>query len=232
MDSKIIVALDFTTLSETMDFVSALSPALCKVKVGKGLFTRYGPDLIKRLVELKFDVFLDLKFHDIPSTVASACQAARDLGIWMLNVHAQGGPHMLEAAKKALDGSHTRLIAVTILTSLSADLLPRIGLHGDVDHNVLLLATLANNAGLDGVVCSANECSLLKKQFGKEFLLVTPGIRLLGDKKDCQQRVMSPNKAIASGSDYLVIGRSITQSASPNESLQKIKLDIESLGME
>lgn len=222
MGSKIIVALDFKTLDETMAFVSQVDPSLCRLKIGKALFTRFGPDLVKRLVGLKFDVFLDLKFHDIPSTVHDACRSALDLGVWMLNVHAQGGQAMLEAAHKAREGYNSLLIAVTILTSLNQDALAQIGLSGSVQDNVLRLANLTKSSGLDGVVCSSHEACLLKENISQPFKLVTPGIRLHGDNKDCQERVMTPELALSAGSDYLVIGRSITMASVPADVLSDI----------
>lgn len=222
MGSKIIVALDFDTLDETMRFVSMVNPSLCRLKIGKALFTRYGPELVKRLVNEKFDVFLDLKFHDIPSTVHDACRSALDLGVWMINVHATGGQAMLESANKAREGYQTWLIAVTILTSLNQASLPQIGLSGTVEDNVFRLATLTHAAGLDGVVCSSHEATRLKETIPQPFQLITPGIRLQGDSKDCQERVMTPEVALSAGSDYLVIGRSITKSSAPADVLHGI----------
>jgi orotidine-5'-phosphate decarboxylase len=227
MGSKIIVALDFHTEKEALTFVSSLTPNLCRLKIGKSLFTRCGPKLVKQLVSLGFDVFLDLKFHDIPTTVHDACLAAMDLGVWMVNVHAQGGLAMLEASKKAVEPYNALLIAVTILTSLDDKAIAGVGLQGTVLDNVLGLASLAKEAGLDGVVCSSEEATTLKSKLGQDFKLVTPGIRLLGDKQDCQKRVMTPVAAVQAGSDYLVIGRSITQSSEASKVLNLILSEIE-----
>lgn len=223
MASRIIVALDFKTYDETMDFVSKVDPSLCRLKIGKALFTRCGPALVKELVDKQYDVFLDLKFHDIPSTVHDACRAALDLGVWMLNVHAQGGMLMLEAANKAREGYETNLIAVTILTSLNESILPTIGLSGTIKENVLRLAHLTYEAGLDGVVCSSQEARLLKETIPQPFQLITPGIRMKGDSQDCQERIMTPEDAFSEGSDYLVMGRSITSQVDPVKRLSSIK---------
>lgn len=223
MASRIIVALDFKTYDETMSFVSKVDPSLCRLKIGKALFTRCGPALVKELVDKQYDVFLDLKFHDIPSTVHDACRAALDLGIWMLNVHAQGGMPMLEAANKAREGYEANLIAVTILTSLNESILPTIGLSGTIKENVLRLAHLTYEAGLDGVVCSSQEARLLKETIPQPFQLITPGIRMKGDSQDCQERIMTPEDAFSEGSDYLVMGRSITRQADPVKRLSSIK---------
>jgi orotidine-5'-phosphate decarboxylase len=233
MGSKIIVALDFHTEKEALTFVSSLTPNLCRLKIGKSLFTRCGPKLVKQLVSLGFDVFLDLKFHDIPTTVHDACLAAMDLGVWMVNVHAQGGLAMLEASKvlnlilSEIEPYNALLIAVTILTSLDDKAIAGVGLQGTVLDNVLGLASLAKEAGLDGVVCSSEEATTLKSKLGQDFKLVTPGIRLLGDKQDCQKRVMTPVAAVQAGSDYLVIGRSITQSSEASKVLNLILSEIE-----
>lgn len=214
----LIVALDFADLKSANDLVERLDPTRCRLKVGKEMFTRFGPSFITSIVKKGFDVFLDLKFHDIPNQVAGACLAAADLGVWMLNVHALGGMKMLEAAKNAIasvPGKRPLLIAVTLLTSLDESELKAIGLKPSVKENVLNLALLANNAGLDGVVCSAEEAAYLRAEIGENFLLVTPGIRLAQDNRDDQKRIMTPRDAIASGVDYLVIGRPITKSPDP-----------------
>jgi len=230
--SSIIVALDFSSERETMQLVEQLEPALCRLKVGKELFTRCGPSLVKRLVDKKFDVFLDLKYHDIPNTVAQACVAAADLGVWMLNVHALGGEKMMQAARQALAKRNASahetplLIAVTWLTSSGQAELDALGIKATPQEMVTRLAKMTKNAGLDGVVCSAQEAPQLRQSMGPDFLLVTPGIRLADSQQDDQCRVVTPEKAIANGASYLVIGRPITQSADPCKVLRTIISDI------
>ncbi len=225
--SSVIVALDFSTEKQTMQLVDQLDPALCRLKVGKELFTRCGPALVKQLVDKKFDVFLDLKYHDIPNTVAHACAAAADLGVWMLNVHALGGEKMMHAARQALlDKDAPLLIAVTWLTSSGQQELDALGINTTPHDMVLRLAAMTQNAGLDGVVCSAQEVPLLRQNMGKGFILVTPGIRLADSAKDDQTRVVTPKKAIDDGSSYLVIGRPITQAKDPCKVLRTIISDI------
>ncbi len=228
MSSRVIVALDYPAAEPALALVDQLRPGSCRLKVGKELFTRAGPELVRQLVERGFDVFLDLKYHDIPNTVANACRAAADLGVWMLNVHALGGRHMLEAAREALEGAEHRphLIAVTVLTSMAAEDLQEIGLAGSPEDNVLRLATLAQEAGLSGVVCSPREVSPLRQELAPEFLLVTPGIRPAGADKGDQRRIMTPGEAIQLGADYLVIGRPITAAADPLRALDAIRLEI------
>jgi orotidine-5'-phosphate decarboxylase len=223
-DSKqIIVALDFPDAAGTLRMLDALDPALCRVKVGKELFTRCGPELVRQIHARGFDVFLDLKFHDIPNTVAGAVSAAAELGVWMVNVHASGGPAMLEAARNALGSdSKTLLIAVTVLTSLSAEDLQAVGINSTPEQQVLRLAQLTSDCGLDGVVCSAQEIDPLRAKLPCDFLLVTPGIRPAGDDVGDQKRVETPGTAIARGSSYLVIGRPITQAADPSAKLRAI----------
>ncbi len=224
-DSKIIVALDYSDQNEALSFVDSIEPGSCRLKVGKEMFTHWGPDFVRQLVSRNFDVFLDLKFHDIPNTVAKAVAAAADLGVWMVNVHASGGKPMMEAARQSLKpmgDDAPLLIAVTVLTSMSADDLRDIGLKVEPFEHVRRLASLAQEAGLDGVVCSARESKMLKSRMGKDFLLVTPGIRPLGADAGDQHRIVTPEKAIADGSDYLVIGRPITQSDDPKLMLEKI----------
>ena len=229
-DSKVIVALDFADENSTMNLVDRLEPGLCRLKIGKELFTRCGPDLVRRIVDSGYDVFLDLKFHDIPNTVANACRAAADLGVWMLNVHALGGPTMLAAARAALSSPDSPLlIAVTILTSSSEEDLKAVGIESSTTEMVVQLATLSKQQGLDGVVCSARETSELKTALGKEFVLVTPGIRLPTDEADDQNRIVSPVDAITQGSDYLVIGRPITQAEDPIQKLLTINSEISQL---
>lgn len=210
-----------------MQLVEQLDPGICRVKVGKELFTRCGPLLVKQLIAKGFDVFLDLKFHDIPNTVARACEAAADLGVWMMNVHSLGGVAMMEAAREAVnDDSAPLLIAVTLLTSSGEKELADLGIQRTPVELVKHLASMAQQAGLDGVVCSAQEASILKQQCGEHFILVTPGIRLKDSAEDDQQRVMTPEKAVANGSDYLVIGRPVTQADHPVEVLQAINKSI------
>lgn len=215
--SQIIVALDFPNQERALQLVAQLDPKRCRLKVGKELFTRAGPDLVQRLIAQGFAVFLDLKFHDIPNTVAAACAAAADLGVWMLNVHASGGPRMLEAARERLAQYHQRplLVAVTVLTSLDATELAAIGIDHDPLDQVLRLAQLTQNAGLDGIVCSPLEAKAVRAQAGADFLLVTPGVRLADTTQDDQRRIMTPAKAIAAGANYLVIGRPITAAPDP-----------------
>ncbi len=225
--SPVIVALDFSSEAETMQLVDQLDPSLCRLKVGKELFTRCGPSLVKQLVDKNFDVFLDLKYHDIPNTVAHACSAAADLGVWMLNVHALGGEKMMLAAKQALADEHAPLlIAVTWLTSSGQIELDALGIKATPQQMVSRLAVMSQNAGLDGVVCSAQEAPILRQDMGSDFLLVTPGIRLADSEQDDQCRVVTPKKAIADGASYLVIGRPITQSKDPCKVLRTINSDI------
>ena len=226
--SPIIVALDFPSEKEALDLVAQLEPGRCRLKVGKELFTRSGPEFVKNLVKQNFDVFLDLKFHDIPNTVARACQAGADLGVWMLNVHAMGGRKMLEAAREALpvNNSTTKLIAVTVLTSMGADDLTEIGLNNSPAEQVKKLATLTHNCGLDGVVCSPQEISLLREDFDRSFELITPGIRPEWSVTGDQKRIMTPAQAVEAGSNYLVIGRPITQAEHPMQALEKIEQEL------
>lgn len=220
---QIIVALDFPDAASTLRMLDALDSALCRVKVGKELFTRCGPELVRQIQARGFEVFLDLKFHDIPNTVAGAVSAAAELGVWMVNVHASGGPAMLEAAHNALGAKpSTLLTAVTVLTSLSADDLHAVGITATPEQQVLRLAQLTADCGLDGVVCSAQEIDMLRAKLPREFLLVTPGIRPAGDAAGDQKRVETPGTAIARGSSYLVIGRPITQAADPTAKLRAI----------
>jgi len=222
--SNIIVALDYDNEQAALDFVEQVTPELCKLKVGKGMFTQLGPDFVKKLIDRDFDVFLDLKFHDIPQTVASACKAAAALGVWMLNVHACGGLRMMRAAREAIDTCDNPpiLIAVTVLTSMESNDLLEIGVTDSVEAQVLKLARLTQDAGLDGVVCSAQEASLLRKDMGDDFCLVTPGIRLADSKIDDQRRIVTPETAIANGANYIVIGRPITQSKEPKAALTQL----------
>lgn len=231
-DPKIIVALDFDTAEETLKLVKQLRPEACRLKVGKELFTTAGPALVDQLVGDGFDVFLDLKFHDIPNTVAAACKAAARLGVWMVNVHAMGGSKMMLAARDALEGLSQRpkLIAVTVLTSMGKDDLLEIGMDVEPQDAVLRLAKLASSCGLDGVVCSAREAAILKRELGQSFQLVTPGIRPANAARDDQNRVMTPTDALRMGADYLVIGRPITKAEDPLSALNEINREILTMG--
>ena len=222
---RIIVALDFDCMDKAKNLVDQLDPGLCRLKVGKEMFTLFGPQWVSELVELGFDVFLDLKFHDIPNTVAKACAAAAKLGVWMVNVHAAGGSEMMRAAVQSLKtfgDERPLLTAVTILTSMNSQEYQNIGFTRNIDDQVLHLARLAEQSGLDGVVCSAKEAARLSSHLGKSFKLVTPGIRPQGSDKGDQSRVMTPKQAIEAGASYLVIGRPITQSSDPLKSLCEI----------
>ena len=217
--SPIIIALDHDTDLQALAFAKQFSPWQCRLKVGKYLFVRYGPDLVKQLIDMGFDIFLDLKFHDIPHTVRQACQAAAELGVWMLNVHCQGGEAMLHAAVEGVDSAQTArrplLTGVTVLTSLSEQDIASLGYHESVESLVTRYARMAQNTGLDGIVCSAREAQRLRGLLPPSFALVTPGIRLPSDDAQDQQRVQTPQQALKDGADYLVIGRSITQASDP-----------------
>jgi orotidine-5'-phosphate decarboxylase len=228
IDSKIIVALDYADAASALSLVNQLDPALCKLKVGKELFTAAGPQLVEKLIAKDFKVFLDLKFHDIPTTVSKACQAASSLGVWMLNVHASGGSAMLEAALEGVNKSNHKpyLIAVTVLTSMNQAALHEIGIGSSVEQHVLKLAKLSQTAGLHGVVCSALEAQLLRQQLNSDFLLVTPGIRPASASLDDQSRVLTPSQALRMGANYLVIGRPITQASNPLQALHAINHEI------
>jgi orotidine-5'-phosphate decarboxylase len=227
-DPKIIIALDYPAALPALALVDKLQPSLCRLKVGKELFTATGPALLEQLMNRGFEIFLDLKFHDIPNTTAQACKAAAGLGVWMVNVHALGGRKMLEAAREAIASSARRpkLIAVTLLTSMAQDDLAGLGINATPAEMVLRLATLARDSGLDGVVCSAHEAALLRKQCGTDFCLVTPGIRPAHTSLDDQSRVMTPQAALCAGASYLVIGRPITQAADPLQALLDINKEI------
>lgn len=231
-NSKVVVALDFDNQNDAVSFVDKISPQDCRLKIGKEMFTYFGPDFVKRLVAKDFDVFLDLKFHDIPNTVAKAVTAAADLGVWMTNVHASGGERMLVQSAQALESfgkDKPLLMAVTVLTSMSAEDLRGIGIQVDPATHVKNLATLTKNAGLDGVVCSAWEASSLKQALGQEFKLITPGIRPAGSASDDQRRIMTPEQAVQNGSDYLVIGRPITKAEDPHQVLQAINQSLQNI---
>jgi orotidine-5'-phosphate decarboxylase len=227
MTPSIVVPLDYPDATSALQFVERVSPALCRLKVGKELFTVAGPALVEQLVERGYDVFLDLKFHDIPHTVSQAVRAAARLGVWMVNVHALGGRAMLTAAREALAGEANSplLIGVTVLTSMDADQLAELGLPAPT---VLVprLAELVHDCGLDGVVCSAQEAAHLRQRFGAGFRLVTPGIRPAGCGADDQRRIMTPEAAVAAGADDLVIGRPITQAADPVAALESIRASL------
>lgn len=227
--SRIIVALDFAEVSQALTVVARLNPSLCRLKVGKELFVRGGPMLVEKLLAQGFQVFLDLKFHDIPNTVAQACKAAAELGVWMLNVHILGGRKMLEAARDAVEKTSQRpmLIGVTLLTSMDDSDLREIGIGGTVEEQVVRLAGLAHQTGLDGVVCSAHEARSLRVRYGPDFCLVTPGIRPAGSVAQDQRRIMTPTEALRAGADYLVIGRPISQSPDPYQVLATIQSEIE-----
>lgn len=219
LKTPIIVALDYDDIEPARALVERLDPALCRLKVGKAMFTRFGPGFVRELQQEGFDVFLDLKYHDIPATVAGAVKAAADLGVWMVNVHVQGGREMMKAAVEALkkypENERPLLIGVTILTSLCDDDLQSIGMQDSIETLVPRYAKIAQECGLDGVVCSAQEAQAIRNVCGDDFILVTPGIRLASDAKGDQKRVVTPEMAISAGSTYLVMGRSITQADDP-----------------
>ncbi|GLX76802.1 orotidine 5'-phosphate decarboxylase [Thalassotalea insulae] len=228
-DPKVVVALDFDSQADALAFVDKIQPSDCRLKVGKEMFTYFGPEFVKALVNRGFDVFLDLKFHDIPNTVAKAVTAAAELGVWMVNVHASGGSEMMKKAKEALvpyGDKAPLLIAVTVLTSMGAEDLAGLGITKSPAEQVKHLAQLAQQSGIDGVVCSAQEAQSLKQLLGNDFKLITPGIRPAGASSDDQKRIMTPEQAIADGVDYLVIGRPITKSSDPHLVLQEINQSI------
>ena len=223
--SPIIVAMDFDAKDDCLSLAKQLNPQNCRLKIGKELFTIAGPQLVEDLMSLGFDIFLDLKFHDIPNTVAKAVKAAANLGVWMVNVHASGGQRMMLAARESLDAisSHqTLLIGVTVLTSMTEDDLSGLGFTTSLEQQVVHLATMAKQCGLDGVVCSAKEAAMLKKELGENFYLVTPGIRPEGTSAGDQRRILTPQEALQQGSDFLVIGRPITQADDPASMCEKI----------
>ncbi|MCD9540214.1 orotidine-5'-phosphate decarboxylase [Photobacterium carnosum] len=217
-DPKVIVALDYDNHHEALAFVDRIEPGSCRLKVGKEMFTFFGPDFVRQLHARGHSVFLDLKFHDIPNTCSKAVRAAAELGVWMVNVHASGGERMMTASREILEPygkDRPLLIGVTVLTSMEASDLAGVGILCQPQQQVLNLATLTKNSGLDGVVCSAQEAIILKSKLGQQFKLVTPGIRPVGSEVGDQRRVMTPVEAIDAGSDYLVIGRPITQASDP-----------------
>jgi len=224
-DSKIIIALDYPTTEQALALSSQLDPQRCRLKIGKELFTRSGPSVVETLVKQGFDIFLDLKYHDIPNTVAKACSAAADLGVWMMNVHTLGGGAMMLAAREAVGNQADRplLIGVTLLTSMDQSTFQQIGLQGSISDTVLRLAALADDNGLDGVVCSAQEATQLRNQRGSDFKLITPGIRPANSAQGDQHRTMTPAEAISAGSSYLVIGRPITAAENPMAAFEAIE---------
>ena len=223
------MALDFPDPGPALELVSGLDPQLCRLKVGKEMFTRLGPSFVESLVSKGFDLFLDLKFHDIPNTVAAACAAAADLGVWMTNVHASGGRRMMEAASNRLQQMQEApmLVAVTILTSMGQEDIAEIGYPGTPAENVLRLAQLADDSGMDGIVCSPLEAQLVRPAVSDGFRLVTPGVRPASALRDDQKRVMTPADAIRNGADFLVIGRPITGAADPLQALRDIQSEID-----
>ena len=228
-NSRIILALDFSTRELADSLVSRLSPESCRLKIGFELFMSSGPDFIEDLAEKGFDVFLDLKLHDIPNTVASACNVAANLGVWMINLHASGGRRMMEAARETLDNykNPPLLVGVTVITSLQQSELQEVGFQGPPSLNVLRLATLAKECALDGIVCSPREVLEVKQRVGSDLLLVTPGIRPWDTSVDDQKRIMTVKDALQVGSDFLVIGRPVTKSPDPVVALQEIQTTIE-----
>ncbi len=228
MSSRVIVALDYADAQSAMALVDRLEPSACKLKVGKELFTAAGPALVAAIAERGFDLFLDLKFHDIPNTVAQACKAAGQLGVWMINVHALGGRGMMNAAREAIEAAPRRpkLIAVTVLTSMAEPDLREVGIDASPLMEAMKLAELAAECGLDGVVCSAHEAAAIRDRLGSRFLRITPGIRLPEDGAGDQKRVMTPELAIAAGASYLVIGRSVTRAPDPLAVLARINREI------
>lgn len=224
-DPKIIVALDYPDANSALALADQIDPQRARVKVGKELFTRSGPDVVRQLVNRGFDVFLDLKYHDIPHTVGRACAAAADLGVWMLNVHTLGGTAMMQSARAAVgrDANSPLLIGVTLLTSMDQATFEQIGLTGKMSDTVLRLANMAKHSELDGVVCSAQEATMLRDELGADFQLVTPGIRPAGSERGDQHRTMTPAQALSAGSHYLVIGRPISAAPDPMQALQAIE---------
>jgi orotidine-5'-phosphate decarboxylase len=224
---RVLVALDYADPAAALALAGRLDPRECGIKVGKELFVSGGPEAVRALVARGFNVFLDLKFHDIPNTVAQACAAATRLGVWMMNVHAAGGRAMLRAAREAVDAAQPRakrplLVAVTVLTSLDDDALRETGVESDARTQALRLARLARACALDGVVCSAREAAALRAECGPDFALVTPGIRPAGADAHDQARIVTPEEAIRNGATFLVVGRPITGAADPLAALAAI----------
>lgn len=228
-DSPVVVALDYANRDNALAFVDRIDPRDCRLKVGKEMFTLFGPQFVRELQQRGFDIFLDLKFHDIPNTAAHAVKAAADLGVWMVNVHASGGARMMTAAKEALlpfGADAPLLIAVTVLTSIEASDLQDIGITATPAEHAERLARLTQQCGLDGVVCSAQEAVRFKSELGQAFKLVTPGIRPQGSDAGDQRRIMTPEQALQAGVDYMVIGRPVTQSADPAQTLKAINASL------
>lgn len=226
--SRVIVALDVPTAAEALALAERLDPGQCRVKVGKEIFTASGPVLLERMAALGFEVFLDLKFHDIPNTVASACREAAKLGVWMIDVHALGGRGMMQAAREAVEGVARRplLVGVTILTSMDETQLREVGIAATPLDAVARLGRLAQDCALDGVVCSAQEAKMLRTVLRDDFKLVTPGIRPAGSASDDQQRITTPAQAVRDGASFLVIGRPITRASDPQKALEAINAEI------
>lgn len=230
MAPKLIVALDFDNQDDAFNLIDKLDPQHCSLKVGSEMFTLFGTSFVKRLIDRQYKVFLDLKFHDIPNTVAKACKACAELGVWMINVHALGGFKMMKAAKEALEeygNNKPLLIAVTVLTSFKEEELAGLGINRSIEEQVMHLASLARDAGLDGVVSSAHEVKTIKQICGNEFLTITPGIRVTNSSMDDQSRVMTPQQAVNAGSDYLVVGRPISRALNPEQVVSEILNEIE-----
>ncbi len=228
-DPRIIVALDFAAEKESDALVASLNPSMARLKIGKEMFTRFGPEMVRRYQDQGFEIFLDLKFHDIPNTVARAVAGAADLGVWMVNVHALGGEKMMTKAAEALrefGSDRPKLIAVTVLTSMDASQLSGVGIQDTVENEVTRLAVLARNSGMDGVVSSAREAGLIRSSIPGDFCIVTPGIRPGWAETNDQVRIVTPGDALKGGSDYLVIGRPITRSRNPSEALRLISEEI------
>lgn len=229
---RVLVALDYPDAEQALDMARKLNPDVCRVKVGKELYTRCGPQILEQIHQLGFDIFLDLKFHDIPNTVAKACGVAAEMGVWMVNVHASGGRRMMEAAmesviQRSCGSQRTKLIAVTVLTSMDQSDLAEIGLDIEPRTQVERLARLTQSSGLDGVVCSAQEATMLRAALGSEFELITPGIRPADSAAGDQRRIMTPRDAILAGSTYLVVGRPITGSADPAKTARSIQDEVD-----
>lgn len=226
--SKIIIALDFDNRKDVFNLLDKVDPEYCAIKIGLELFTLYGLQFVNEIIRLKYKIFLDLKLHDIPTTVSRTCCALGDIGLWMLNVHASGGLEMMTAASSALSQfqSPPLLIAVTVLTSMSKESISTLGIKNSLQQQVLCLAQLAKQAKLDGVVCSPQESAMIKSNCGSEFLTITPGIRFDNHNVDDQVRIETPESAIAAGSDYLVIGRPITRAVDPEKVISEIMLRI------
>ena len=231
-NKRVIVALDYPDVESALAMAKQLDPTVSRVKVGKELFTRCGPYVVERLHTLGFEIFLDLKFHDIPNTVAKACGVAAELGVWMVNVHASGGRRMMEAArdeveKRSQGSQRTSLIAVTVLTSMERSDLAEIGLDIDPIDQVKRLAALTESSGLDGVVCSAQEAAAIRAQASEQFQLITPGIRPAGSVVGDQRRIMTPAEAITAGSTYLVVGRPITGAEDPKAAAIAVQSEVD-----